>query len=172
MLNIFSLVGVGFLAAGIVLIVTKLTGWKRPRYVLPLAIGGSMLAFPIWNEYSWYGRTVSELPPYIQVVQTFNHRSMWQFWTRVVPRVDHFIAIDRSSLLRNPDLPEHVMVDTLYVTREERTLLVHNMFDCKGARRAELAPSTRFDAQGLPVGVQWIEMEPGDPLLKAACAAE
>lgn len=172
MLNIFSLVGVGFLAAGVVLIVTRLTRWNRPKYVLPLAIGGAMIAFPIYNEYSWYGRYAAELPERVEVVKTYNHRSMWQVWTRVIPRVDRFLAIDRASVRRNPDLPEHVMVDTLLVKREEPTLLVVNLVDCGAARRAELAPDTAFDDSGLPVGAVWIELEPGDPLLTAVCGAQ
>lgn len=172
MLNIFSLIGIGFLAAGIVLIVTKVTGWNRPKFVLPLAIGGSMIAFPIWNEYSWYGRAAAELPAQIEIVKTYNHRSMWQVWTRVIPRVDRFLAIDRASFRRNPDLPGHVMVDTILVKREEPTLLVVNLFDCGGVRRAELAPDTAFDDGGMPVGAVWIELDSADPMLKAVCGPE
>jgi len=73
---------------------------------------------------------------------------------------------------RNPELPGHVMVDTLLVKRDEPTLLVVNLFDCEGGRRAELAPNTAFDERGLPVDVSWVDMESTDPLLKAACKAE
>lgn len=60
LLDFISTVSAGFGMAGVVLIVglilRRLAGITLPRWAVPASVGLAMLAFAVWNEYSWFAR--------------------------------------------------------------------------------------------------------------------
>ncbi len=82
-----------------------------PRWIMPAAIGLGMLSFTIWNEYSWYGRVMGQLPASVEVLETGSGGKAWRPWAFVLPIVNRFAAIDRAGLkpdnfLAPSDLPD------------------------------------------------------------------
>ena len=52
----------GLGAAGIALLLRKLSAQKLPRYLVPVFAGLGMLGFQIHAEYNWYSHQKSLLP--------------------------------------------------------------------------------------------------------------
>jgi len=83
--------------------------------------------------------------------------------------VDRFSVVDRTSLKRNPAVQNLVIGDVLLVTRFQPTVRVTQVFDCMGSRRGDIHPGVSFESGGRPVGVDWVTLTGGDPMLAAAC---
>ncbi|MGC9371074.1 MAG: hypothetical protein ACP5DX_16185 [Paracoccaceae bacterium] len=160
--------GVG--AAGLVLAVNRLTGGRLPRWAMPVAAGGAMIAFTVWSEYSWFARTRAALPEGVTVASTVETRGGLRVWTYAFPYVSRFSAIDRRSLRTHPDLPGQRILHVLLFARWSPPSQLPVLFDCEGHRRADLGPATRFGEGGRVIDPDWRALEAGDPLLRAACA--
>jgi len=169
---IFNLIGMVVLGAGIVgiiLLLFRLLGRRAPRGLLPIMAGLGMFGFVIWNDYSWYSRTVAVLPESFQVVKSFSERSAIQPWTYLIPPTHRFMVVDRQSRQHNPALPNMVMTQLHLVARYRPTLSPWQMFDCQQARRAHVEDITDLNPQGLDTTLDWLPMTADDPLLKAVC---
>lgn len=145
----------------------KLAGW-----VYPAAIGISMIAFQIYNDYTWFGRTAAALPPSHVVTGSFVSTSPLKVWSYAVPIVDRFSVVDRGSVKRNPATPGLVIADVFLVTRFQPTIRAVQFFDCTAGRRADAHQNVTFDEDGKPENLEWVPLEPGDPMLEAACSEE
>jgi hypothetical protein len=94
--------------------------WKPdliPRWLLPVAAGGAMLAAAISSEYGWYGRVAGQLPETFVVAQTYDERAALRPWTFLVSYTSRFVAVDRGSTRTNPQLPDQRMVDLYFFGR-------------------------------------------------------
>lgn len=170
MIHLLATFSAGICAAGLILLVYRSLGRKTPRYLPPLAAAIAMLGYNLWDEYSWAPRTIAGLPGHVEVVETYGSSAPWKPWTYVVPEIDRFVALDTASLRLNDKLPGYVLAEFVLVTRRSPTAATQQMFDCQGARQAEVGPSTRFDAEGLPEDRAWVSVEADSTLFKAACA--
>ena len=94
----------GICAAGLFLLGYRTCGRKAPRYLPPLAAGLAMIGYNVWDEYSWAGRTIADLPGHIEVVATYGNSAPWKPWTYAIPEVDRFVAFGgverRPAVLR------------------------------------------------------------------------
>ena len=141
-----------------------------PRGLMPIIGGISLLVFVLWNDYSWYSRTIAELPERVAVVETFTYSGALQPWTLIKPRINRFTAVDRASIQRNEALPGYVMADIIFVQRYQPTLQARQIFDCADTRRADLTDSTEFDERGMPQNVNLVDLEDDHPLIPIVCA--
>ncbi len=150
----------GIVAAGIALAAPRLVGKRAPRHLPPVAAGVAMFAFMLWNEYSWFDRSVEALPEGVEVAASYPYSNALQPWTLIAPRVNRFAAVDVGGARRNADLPDQVMADVLLFSRFEEAVMLPQVFDCAATRRADAAVGP---------SLEWVDVDPDDPLLNAAC---
>lgn len=153
-------------AAGHLLRVTA--GRRLPRWVLPAAAGAAMIAFSIWNEYTWFARVKAQLPPTVEVVLPVAESAPWRPWSYLWPVTGRFLALDTAP--PGPPAPDGLRrAEALVVTRWQPTARVPMVFDCAAGRRADLVEGAALDPAGTLIGGEWIAMPPDDPVLAAAC---
>jgi hypothetical protein len=103
------------------------------------------------------------------VTSRHTQSSILQFWSLIVPPVDRFAVVDRTSIKRNPQVPDLVMANVILVTRFHPSVLIVQVFDCAQRRRADVHDRVTFDEGGRPQGLSWEELAADDPALEAAC---
>ncbi|CCQ72683.1 hypothetical protein [Magnetospira sp. QH-2] len=172
MYHLLTVLGVTFGVVVLVWSFFKIIRRKPPRYVLPLVAGATALFYSIWDEYTWYDRTVAKLPGHIQVVESFETTGFWQPWTYYKPRINRFLALDKAQTRRNEKLPGLVMTEVILVKKLEATRIVNQLVDCRKAQFMDIAVSTSFDPDGRPTNPEWRAIEPDNSLFLAACATK
>lgn len=173
LIDLISMVAAGFAIAGCVLIASHLsrllTGRKLPRWVLPAAIGAAMIAFSVWNEYSWYPRVKAALPASTEVVLPVGESAFWRPWTYLWPITTRFIAVDTAALGHSAANADLVRADAIVVQRWAKTQTVPMVFDCRQGRRADLVEGASLAQDGTVRGAVWIDLPPEDPMKTAVC---
>ncbi|WP_425093786.1 hypothetical protein [Tropicimonas sp. S265A] len=169
-LELVATFSIGFGAAGLVLLLNWISGGRLPRAMLPISAGLAMIGFTIWSEYSWYPRTLAQLPDGVEVLVAHEQQAFYQPWSYVKPFVNRFLAVDMGRALRNENQPDQVIVPLVSMERWQFGSEVPVIVDCAESRRAAMADGMEFDEQGAPVGADWFPMEEGDPLREAVCA--
>lgn len=159
------------LAACVAFVVLRLTG-RNIRWVIPTSAGAAMLAFTVWNDYTWFDRTAGALPESFVVTTRRESAHAMQPWTFLWPAVSGFATVDLGSARRHPDHPGLVIADLYLLERFTPTRVAPQMIDCAAAARADLPPDATFDADGRPVGLGWVDLPSDHPLLAAVCLAE
>lgn len=160
---------VGFGVAGIAMLVRRLSRGALPRWLTPVAAGLAMIAFTIWSEYSWYGRTVAGLPEGVEVATAVSDRQVYRPWTYLFPLTDRFIAVDTAGARTNPELPGQKLVDVYVMGRWSPNQRLSVVVDCETGRRAELVEGVEMDASGRLPDAAWRSVEADDPLVATAC---
>jgi hypothetical protein len=169
---LFELIAVfasGFCLAGLALALRWLLRGRTPVWLVPVAAGLGMLGYSVWSEYSWFDRARGTLPATVEVVSTNEVQAWYRPWTYVAPQVNRLIAMDRAELKRHPDHPGKVLASVILMGRWEPTRKIGVMLDCGAVQRADLVDGVRFDDTGALQGAQWMDLDAGDPLLKAVC---
>ncbi len=170
-LELIGTVFAGIAAAGVIMLVNRITGGRLPRWVAPVAAGLAMILVTISMEYSWYSRTAANLPEGVFVAQPIEKRSLYQPWTYVAPYVNRFVAVDVLSLRLHEQVPDQRIVDLYFFGRWAPLAKLPVLFDCAGNRRAILKQGTEFGGDGQIVNADWIRVEADDPVLVSACGA-
>ncbi|MSU91460.1 hypothetical protein GE300_17925 [Rhodobacteraceae bacterium 2CG4] len=155
----------GIAAAGLVMALRRLTGNRLARWLPPVAAGAAMIAFSIWSEYSWAGRTAGGLPDGVAVVDRVSETIAWKPWTFLAPQTTRLVALDRAGAQRNPDAPGVALFDVYLFERWRPTARRPQLIDCAGAARADVTEAALAD----PVAADWRVLGAGDPLIRAAC---
>jgi len=171
-LDNLSMIAVGILAACIVFVIRRTLGARSgrlPRWLMPAAIGASMIAYSIWNEYSWFDRVAADLPPTVAIVSEGERSAPWAPWTYIWPVKIRFAAMDTRVRVASDARPGLIVTELLLVERWRPTRRVPMAFDCHYDRRADLLEGARVEADGRLQGTQWVTMEPDSPLLLTAC---
>lgn len=168
-LELIATIAGGLAGAGMMLLITRISAGRLPRWMVPIAAGIAMLAVTISNEYGWYGRTIAALPDGIEVVQTIEVSGGWRPWTWVVPFTTRFAAIDRASIRRNDAVPGQVIVDMLFYGRWSPVSKLPLLVDCDDARRAALTDDVQFGDTGTVTNADWVGIAADDPVLIATC---
>ncbi|WGW02387.1 hypothetical protein [Tropicibacter oceani] len=161
-LELIAVFVAGFAGAGIMLMLSKGTGGRLPRWIVPVAAGLAMLAAAISNEYSWYGRTASSLPEGLVVAQTVENRAFWRPWTYVVPMTDRFVAVDKVNIQTNANDDRLFLTSLYFFGRWRPVKSVEVMIDCAGGRRAD----PTFGDGSPPV---WRDVGADDPIVFSVC---
>ncbi|GAD57223.1 hypothetical protein [Limimaricola cinnabarinus] len=169
-LELLGVVLAGVTGALVVYAANRATGGRLPRWLMPAVAGLAMIAATISLEYSWYGRTVAALPEGIVVADKVEERAAFRPWTYLVPYVDRFVAVDRTSLRTNPDRPDERIATMYFFGRWAPLRRVPVAFDCAGNRRAALVEGADIGTDGAIEGADWTQAPPDDPLLLVACA--
>jgi hypothetical protein len=167
--NLIGIVVAGVAAAGSIMLVFRVLRRRPPGWLVPIAAGFAMIAFHLWNEYTWFGRVAEGLPEQVIVAERYTYESILQPWTLVQPRINRFAAVDRSTIRRNEQAPGYVMADILLVGRLDRTARITQLYDCREARRTDVIAATEVDERGLPVNATWIDAERDRNLFRLIC---
>ena len=128
-----------------------------------------MITATVSNEYTWFSRTVDNLPEGFRVAQSVEKKSFYQPWTYAIPYVERFVAIDEASLRTNDKVPDQRMLDLYFYGRWARPQKMPVLFDCAAGKMASLGEDTEFDDSGQVIGAQWVPSAADDPVQSAAC---
>ena len=160
----------GLGVGGLAMLLRRMAPAVTPRFAIPASAGLAMLGFAIWSEYAWFERQAEALPHGVEVARTYAEPSTFRPWTYVAPYVGKFIAVDMAGARRHQAKPEQVLANVYFFVRHAPTAQVQMLFDCGGARRADITQGAQFSADGTVDGVDWRSIEPDDPLLAVVCA--
>lgn len=130
-------------------------GRPWPKWVMPLGIALSMIAFATWNEYSWASRVKAQLPERVMVVAEGQTRSAMRPWTYLAAPVTRLALIDPNAV-REDDQGRKI-VPVMLLQRWKRSVTVEQGIDCAN-------DMTR------PPEQDWGEAVTGDPAFAAICA--
>lgn len=168
-LELIGTVFAGIAAAGLVMLLNRVTGGRLPRWAAPVSAGLAMIAMTISMEYSWYSRTLASLPDDVEVAETVEKKSFYQPWTYVVPYVSRFVAVDAASIKRHPDRPDQRIVDLYFFGRWSPLRKMPVAFDCAKSRSAVLSGDTQFGNDGDIVNADWRDVGDDAAVLDTAC---
>lgn len=156
--------GIG--VAGLVLILNRLTGKRLPGGAVPVAAGVAMIAFAIWSEMTWAGRTVAALPEGIKVVQIVEERIRWKPWTYIIPQATRFVTVDRTTIRQNPAAPATKLVNLYFYARWQPVSRVPQLIDCVNHARAD---ATQAAISSPAEDTHWLGLDENDPLIRSVC---
>ncbi len=162
-LELIAVIVAGIAGAGVMMLLSKLSGNRLPRWFVPVGAGAAMLIAAISSEYSWYGRTADNLPEGLTIAQTVDSSAFWRPWTYLVPMTDRFVAVDTGNLRPNTETPDLYLADLYFFGRWKPVQSVEVMVDCAGARRAD--PVLGDGSPPL-----WRDVGAEDPVVKTVCA--
>ena len=168
-IEFFAVVVAGVAGFGIALIAHRMTLRRLPDWTAPFGAALAMVLMVIYLEYSWAARFEAGLPEDVTVVSRNEHRVWYLPWTYVVPLTTRIIAVDNRIRRVNADNPDYVITGVILKERWALTFGFQTVFDCAGARRADLSDGTTLDDGGVPQGVDWFQLAPDDPFLTTAC---
>lgn len=162
-LELIATFAAGAGAAGIVLLLNRMTRGRLPRWAMPVAAGLAMIGVAVANEATWGGRTVDGLPEGVVVVEEIRERSWYRPWSYVAPPTVRIIALDTRSIRANPDARDIVLVDLYLFARWRPSARVPQLIDCAAEARAGVTEAALAD----PSKANW--RPAGDRLTEQAC---
>lgn len=167
--NLLITLAMGGIAAGAVYLIARPFGWKVQGVVYLLAAAAGMLAYSVYDEYTWYERSTASLPNRLQVVRSYATSMPYQPWTYLAPRIYRFDAVDLGSRRANPKAPDLALIRLLRVTRNTSSEDVSAILDCPGSRYVEVDKNTQFSESGVPIDPDWQSLSEHPSLKNAIC---
>lgn len=136
-LELIATFAAGIGAAGFILALNLLTKGRLPKWAMPVAAGGAMLAATVGLEMGWGARTTQSLPDGVIVVETAQETRWWKPWTFVSPQIVRIIAADTTSVQTNEAAAGILLVDLYLFARWQPTALTPQLIDCATNQRAD-----------------------------------
>jgi hypothetical protein len=110
------------------------------------------------------------MAPDLVIISEREQQAWYQPWTFVRPGCAGFIGYSPGETV---ETAEGSGIYVVQVRRQERwqpQMVLPNLVDCDGARRAEIRPETAFsDDGGAHQCVTWLDVSADDPILSAVC---
>ena len=138
-------IAAAFGMAGLALIIThlsKLAGFRAPKWLIPLFAAFGIFAFQVHQEYHWYEQKVAKLPEGVVEVKKIEDSAWFRPWTYIKPQTVRFMAADvgqAKSYIANPQIK---LVNLYLFGRRMSAQRVPQVIDCaKGARADYIYPS-------------------------------
>jgi len=163
-------IAMGAIAAGVIYAIGRTVSWKPPGIAYLLAVAAAMLGYAVYDEYSWYNRATAALPTQIKVIRSYATSMPYQPWTYAAPRIYKFDAVDLASPRANPKAPGLTLVRLIRVTRNTSSLDLGAIVDCGNERFAEVAATTQFSDDGVPLDAKWQQLTDHPALRSAICS--
>lgn len=142
---------------------------RLPKWLIPAAAGVAMLFATISSEYSWFSRSVGNMPEGFVVAQTVEESAFYRPWTYVTPFVTRYVAVDQATIRTHEAQPDQRLVNLIFYGRWTRTAQVPALFDCAAPARADVVDGIAFAEDGSVTNASWIALSADDPVLAAAC---
>ncbi len=170
LLEFIAAIALGLGAAGLVMVLDRITGRRLPSWLMPAAAGVGMIGFMVYMEYSWLDRTRATLPEGVVVTATSSESTWYRPWTYIRPLSLRMVAVDTRRNRSHANAPDQVMTSVLLFGRWMPTRSIPVVFDCANERRADLHAGVEMAEDGRLEGADWRPLSPDDPALAAACA--
>lgn len=158
-----------FAGAGIALVLRHFTGKRLPKGIIPIGAGLGMLVSTVALEYGWYDSVVASMSDDLVVISEREQQAWYQPWTYVRPWVRGFIAYSPSETVETGENSGILVVQMRRQERWQPEIVVPNIVDCDGARRAEILPDTEFSDTGDVTNAAWRDVGAEDPIIQAIC---
>ncbi len=153
-------------AAGLILLLNRVTGGRLPRWAAPVAAGAAMIGFAIWSEYSWADRTRAQLPEGTAVFRSFEQSAFWKPWTYIWPQTHALAVVDTATARSRPDAADVLLVDIYLFARWRAPERTPQLVDCAAGARAPVSDAALAD----PQAAEWQVLGPDAPLIATLCA--
>lgn len=160
----------GLGAAGIALLLRKLSAQKLPRYLVPVFAGLGMLGFQIHGEYNWYSHQTSLLPEGVVVVKAVEEQISWRPWTFIKPQISRFMAVDVKNSAANSNNADLVLANLYLFERRQPAINVKLVVHCKEQKRANFTEQLPLPAPGEAAGADFIAISADENMLLAVCS--
>jgi hypothetical protein len=158
-----------FAGAGIAYGLRRLIGERIPKWFVPAGAGLAMILTTISLEYSWARGVMATLPSDTVMIATREQRAAWQPWTYVKPWIKGFVAVTPSETVETVEGSGQWVVQTRLHERWQPAIIKPILVDCTTPARAEIFPTTSFDADGRAENADWLAVSPDDPLIAVVC---
>jgi len=156
----------GLGAAGIAMLLRKLTRNRLPKWIIPAFGGLGMLAYQIYYEYSWFEHQLLRQPAESVLVASETGEVLWRPWTYYWPMTTAFTVLDSKSLQRPDASGSSVVAFNLYRFEKQHIDQVSHQPHLLNCTTAELLP---LDAQGKPLLKQMKDIDRTEVLYLRAC---
>lgn len=160
--HLIATVFAGLGAAGIALLIRKLSAQRAPRWLIPVFAGLGMLGYQIDMEYRWFQHKQSQLPAGTLVVYQDQTPQPFRPWSYVFPQVRAFTVMDPASRQRQGD---QVFLRLYRFERGIRDSVLQRPYLLNCTLR-QLLP---LDEELAPLLHQLQQLPADDPLWQAAC---
>lgn len=161
----------GLGAAGIALLLRKVSRQRAPRWIIPVFAGAAMLAFQVHSEYSWYPYQASRLPSGVVVVKTVEQQAVWRPWSYLYPQTLRFIAADVANASVNKQNTDLKLVDLYFFERRATARRVPVVLHCGQFARADFSEQLQIPEAGAKLSEQWQMLNKDDALISAVCTS-
>lgn len=167
--DFIAMIAAGAGLAGLVMLIRKVSRGRLPSWSIPAAIGLGMLAFSMWNEYTWFPRATGALPADVVILSAPESRQLWRPWTYVFPIHQRFAAYDGTSAKTSLENPAIRQGEVVIVQRWQASKRVPIAVDCVKNLRADLIEGAAIAPNGTLTGAEWYPAQADDALQLAAC---
>ncbi|MCG7859802.1 hypothetical protein MD537_22680, partial [Flavihumibacter sediminis] len=75
-LELIATIFAGVAAAGVMLVITRASKGRLPKWLTPVAAGGAMIAATVSSEYGWYARTSASLPEEFAIIDRVHSKAL------------------------------------------------------------------------------------------------
>ncbi|WP_298184797.1 hypothetical protein [uncultured Pseudomonas sp.] len=165
--TILAIVVAGLGAAGIAMLLRKLSGNRLPKWIIPALGGLGMLSYQIYYEYSWFEHQLQRQPAESVLVASETGEVFWRPWTFFWPMTTAFTVLDSKSLLRENAASDNVVAFNLYRFEKQHVDRVSHQPHLLNCSTAELLP---LDAQKKPLLQQMKQIDRDEVLYRRACS--
>lgn len=140
---------------------------KLPKWLIPAGAGLGMLFFQVYNEYSWYPHTKSQLPTGTVVIIAVEKKPFYKPWAQIYPQTTQFIALDQNSVQTPSQNPQWRLAQLYFFQRHMSAHHLPVIVDCTQQSHALLTEpvSERTDIQRL----HWTQSELTHQLISSLC---
>ncbi len=159
--------GVG--AAGIALLLRKLTAQRAPRYLVPVFAAAGMLSFQIFSEYQWFDHQKSLLPEGVVVVRAVAESTAWRPWSYLKPQVVRFMALDVKNATTNQHNPELVLATLYLFERRQQAGAIRQVIHCGLGYRADFTEQLAIPTTGSALDQNWHPIGDAEQSLLQVC---
>lgn len=164
--TLLAIVVTGLGAAGIALLLRKLTRNRLPRWIVPLFGGLGMLGYQVFYEYSWFDHQQQRQPPESVVVASEAGQVFWRPWSFFMPMTTAFTVLDTKSVVRQTVDGNLIAEFVLYRFEKQHIDHVAHRAHLLNCTTGELLP---LDAQKQPQLDQLKRIAQDEPLYRVAC---
>lgn len=159
----------GMGAAGIILLLRKLTGNAVPKWAIPSFAALAMLSFQIYSEYTWFTYQQNLLPAGIVVLHQQKSSAFWRPWSYVYPQTLGFVAADVANAEKNQVNSEVQRVNLYFVQRHTAVQTTSQVVHCGFNAKAKNSATVTIPEDDSTLDNQWLALNEQDPLLQALC---
>lgn len=170
--DLIATIVAGFGAAGIALLLRKLTAQRAPRYLIPAFAAAGMVGFQIYSEYQWFEHQKSLLPAGVVVVKTIAESTAWRPWSYLKPQVVRFMALDVKNASANQQNPQLMLATVYLFERRNPAAAIRQVIHCRLRYRADFTEQLVLPTTGAALDQQWHPIGPGEQALLQVCPSD